>query len=98
MKSTLESKFMRVVSACTGSGDCGSLEDEFRKTCLIDNKLKLKFISSEWTLWSWSYLWRFLLSMKSTLESKFMRVVSACTGSGDCGSTWGWVQENLFDW
>ena len=27
---------MRVVSACTGSGDCGSLEDEFRKTCLMD--------------------------------------------------------------
>ena len=86
MKSTLESKFIKVVSACTGSGDCGSIEDEFRKTCLMDENKKLKFISSEWNLWRWSYLWRFLLSMKSTLESKFIKVVSACTGSGDCGS------------
>ena len=59
-----------------------------------ENK-KLKIISWESTLWIWSYLWRFFYSMKCTLVSKFIRVCSVCTGSGDCGEDEDEFRKNM---
>ena len=92
MKCTLVSKFIRVCSVCTGSGDCGEDEDEFRKNMKIRNwrlYLESQLFESE-VIFEDSFY-----SMKCTLVSKFLRVCSVCTGSGDCGEDEDEFRKNM---